>query len=111
MEVIKHGNQKRNTTGGFYPVLPEEMNKEPAPELRFEPGRFRRHDLTGVSQLHQFSDGGRIERKRNLALSAVHQPLQLFQTTYASDELDTLVVAGVSDSQDRIQEVILQDGN
>jgi hypothetical protein len=73
------------------------MNKEPTPQLGFKPRRFGGHDLPCISQLHQFRYGGRIERESHLALTTAYKPLQFYQTSNAANELNTLVIAGVSD--------------
>ena len=35
------------------------VTQQPIPQFRLEPGRFRRHDLAGVTHLQQIIDGGR----------------------------------------------------
>lgn len=75
-------------------------------ELRFEPGRFRRHDVARIGNVHQLLHRYRIEGQRHLHLAAVHALLQLAQSADTSHEIDALVAPQVLNAQNLIQDQV-----
>lgn len=78
------------------------MDDESRTEFRLEPRCLGRHDVAGISDIHQLLHADRIKRQSYLHLSAVHPTLQLAQPTDATHKVYTLVGSQILDAQDFI---------
>src|SRR5713101_9841895 len=89
----------------------EQVQNQSAPELRLEPGGFRRHDLPGVRNRHHLFEAGGMQREGDRVLTRLDLLLELRGAPDTAHEIDPLVRPRISDSQDRTQEIVLEDGD
>src|SRR5688572_28370470 len=84
------------------------MNQQSISKFGLEPRRLRRHDLARVRHVHQLDKADRIHRKRNRHLPAVDQLFERLCAHRAPDEIDPLVGAHILNTQNRLQQPLLQ---
>ena len=82
------------------------MNYQTGTEFRFEPGGFRRHNVTGIGNVNQLFHRNGIQRQCHFHFAAVNPFLQFTQSAYAADKVNTLVAAKVFEPQNFIQNKI-----
>ena len=87
------------------------MNKQPASELRFEPGGFRGHDHPRIGDLDEIVNPRGEEGKGHGVALLIHHPLQFIHPADPADELDPVIRSRILDAQDGTQEMILEDGH
>src|SRR5207244_394697 len=56
-----------------YATISKGVDEKSGAQLRLKPRALRRHDLTGVGDVHELLHGGRVHRKGDRRFSAVHE--------------------------------------
>ena len=83
------------------------MKEQPASQLWFKPGGFRRHYHVVVSHAKEVIDIYRIYGKCYFHI-IIHSLFQFFQSADPSYEINALVCTRIFDPQDRMEQAVLQ---
>ena len=75
------------------------MNKQTAPQLRFKPSRFRRHDFSCVGNAEELVHGNGEKRKGRGHLARINTSLELFKAPNPADTVNPILIPQVGDSQ------------
>ena len=75
------------------------MAQQTVGELRFEPGRLRRHQPIRVRYRHQLLHAGRVHREGDRSSAAVDATFEFDKPSHAADEVDARVSARIADRE------------
>ena len=84
------------------------MNEKSASEFWLKPRGFRRHDQTGVGDVHDFFHADRVHRESCRHFSAVHTPFQFCRAFGTSYEADAAVGSRICDAENRRENLFLK---
>src|SRR5580658_7985633 len=90
--------------------LSECMDEESGAQLGLKPGALRGHDLAGVGDRHELLDRDWIKGECGPPRS-VDPPGQLPRSANPPDKIDPFARAGILDSEDRRQELFLEQAD
>ena len=79
-------------------------------ELGLEPGALGRHDAAGIGDAHQIFNARRKHGKCADVFAAVNELFQLRRAADATDEIDALARARISDPENGREHLLLQNG-
>ena len=85
------------------------MSEEAAPEFGFEPGRLGGHDLAGIGDPKQLVHAGGVQTETDGPVTVIGESFQLGGSSAATDETDPGVEARVADSQEWLENPLLQE--
>ena len=84
------------------------MYEQSAPQLRFEPCGFRRHNGTGIGNVHKILKSCGIHCKCN-GCSLVYQSHEFFESPDPANKGDPAVRSRITDSEYRRKQIFLKD--
>ena len=85
----------------------ERMDKQPGAQLRLEPSAFRRHDLSGVGDVHQLVRSSQDTSKK--PRRHPHRPgARVRRAANSSDEIHALARPRIVDAEERRKKLILE---
>src|SRR6476469_9680814 len=85
------------------------MNKQPVPQFRFEPRRFRRHDLSGIRNPQKLFYSCWKKGKSNCRFACINQAFKFFCSAQTTNEVDSLVCPYILNAQNRSEQTILKN--
>ena len=85
------------------------MDEQPGAELRFEPCAFRRHDLTGIRDIHELPHGDGVHGKSDGRAFRIDLRAQVIRAADAADKIDAFARARIVDAENRGEDIVLQE--
>ena len=84
------------------------MRDQSVAQFGFKPGRFRRHDLSGISDCHELLHCDRRHGKSNCIFAGVDQFFQFSSSSDAADEVDVFAGARIIYAEEGGKDELLQ---